>query len=61
MSSKSNTHLSEEKVVTEPQETGSSVLKMIEPITTVPPTKPKRKTASKSAAKKTKRSQRREN
>jgi len=54
MSSKSNTHVSEENAVTEPQETNTFIPKMIEPITTVPPTKPKNKTSTKSVAKKKK-------
>jgi len=54
MSSNSNPHASEENVVTEPQETISSVPKMVKPITTVPPTKPKKKASSKSAIKKKK-------
>jgi len=43
MSSKSNTHAFEENVVAEPQESGSSVPKMMEPITMVPPLNRKRK------------------
>jgi len=54
MSSNSNSHASEENVVTEPQGTISSVPKMVKPITTVPPTKPKKKASSKSAIKKKK-------
>jgi hypothetical protein len=52
MSSKSNIHASEETIVSEPQEIGSYVHKMIEPITTVPPTKPKRKPSSTTKKKK---------
>ena len=52
MSTKSNPHAFEENLVAEPQETDSSTPKLVEPITIVPPTKPKRKTSTKSAAKK---------
>jgi len=54
MSTKTNPHATEEKLVVEPQEISSSIPKMIEPITAVPPTKPKKKASTKSTTKKKK-------
>jgi len=54
MCTKTNPHAIEEKLDVEPQEISSSAPKMIEPITTVPSTKPKKKTSTKSTTKKKK-------
>jgi len=54
MSTKTNPHATEEKLVSEPHEISSSIPKMVEPIRVVPPTKPKGKTSTKSTGKKKK-------
>jgi len=54
MSSKIATPPSKQTMASEPQETNSSIPKMIEPISLVPPSKPKKKTPIKSASKKKK-------
>lgn len=52
MKFKSNTFVPKDKNISEQQSKDTCVSKMVEPLTTVPPTKTKRKTASKSMAKK---------
>lgn len=54
MKLKNNTSVFDEKNTTEQQKTDSSAPKVIEPLTVVPPTKPKKKTASKLTSKKKK-------
>ena len=54
MKFKSDISTSETKITSDQQNTDSSIPKMIEPLTTIPPTKPKKKNAPKSAAKKKK-------
>lgn len=54
MSSKSTSPTSKQTIVYESQETNASFTKLIEPISTVPPSKPKRRTSTKFASKKKK-------
>jgi len=54
MSSKTKTPSTKQIMSSEPQETNTSIPKMIEPISLVLPSKPKRKTLIKSASKKKK-------
>jgi hypothetical protein len=52
MNFKTNNYVSDDKNATEQQKIDSSAPKMIEPLTIVPPTKPKKKTTSKSTSRK---------
>ena len=54
MSSKTISPSSKQTIVSEPQETSASIPKLIEPISTVPPSKTKGRTSTKSASKKKK-------